>query len=71
MFSRFLSVTARETALDVEVSRVSVEWRSKVSPLKEWISFVVKTVDEGVEMKDMDSLKKKRDEIQVWDDSPI
>ena len=51
--------------MDIEVTRVSVEWRNKVTPLREWISVVMKTVQEDNHTLDMDSLKKTRADIEV------
>lgn len=52
--------------MDIEATRVSMEWRNKVGPLREWISVVIKTVKEDNHTLDMDSLKKTRADIEVY-----
>lgn len=58
-------ITARETELDIEAARVTVEWRNLVNPLREWVNVVINTVGEDSHGLDMDSLKKTRAEIEV------
>jgi hypothetical protein len=58
-------ITAKETELDIEATRVSVEWRNKVIPLKEWINVVIDTVQEDGYTLDVGGLKKTRADIEV------
>jgi hypothetical protein len=61
-----IRITARETELDIEATRVSVEWRNRVIPLREWVNVVITTVQEDSRTLDMDDLKKTRAEIEVF-----
>ncbi|XP_028414134.1 dystrophin-like isoform X2 [Dendronephthya gigantea] len=58
-------ITARETELDIEAARITVEWRNQVNPLRDWINVVINTVGEDSHGLDMDSLKKTRAEIEA------
>ena len=61
-------ISARETELDIEVARVTMEWRNTVSPLREWINVVLKTVDDDNDSDvDVDSLKNKKHAVEVCD----
>ena len=59
-------ITAKETELDIEATRVSVDWRNKIIPLREWVNIVTKTVQEDSHTLDMDRLKKTRADIEVY-----
>jgi hypothetical protein len=61
-----IRITARETELDIEATRVSVEWRNRVIPLREWVNVVITTVQEDSHTLDMDDLKKTRADIEVF-----
>lgn len=52
--------------MDIEATRVSVEWRNRVIPLREWVNVVITTVQEDSRTLDMDDLKKTRAEIEVF-----
>lgn len=61
-------VMSKEAELDIEATRLSMEWRNKVNPLREWIRDTSKMIDNGGDTDvDLDSLRRQRVETEVGD----
>ena len=58
-------MTSKEAELDVEATRVSIDWRNRVTPLSEWINLVTNTLKTEDHHLDIDRLKRRMADIEV------